>query len=129
MIKGSEIKQFSIKPTQFYVPFPYEKNSRSPIEISKLTAQSKLLAKFFQKNKKVISNQTNYDQRIIGEKNFTEFYALARVGDYTYSDFAVCFRDNTNWCAVSTPVTTQWERQTAAISKSCCKYNKKIRWY
>jgi len=109
MIKGSEIKPFKINETKYYVPFPYEKNSRSPIVISELTKKSKLLAKFFQKNRTVISNQTSYDKRIIGSKNFTEFYALARVGEYTYSDFAVCFRDNTSWCAaVSCPVKTPW---------------------
>ena len=109
LIKGTQIDQFHIKETEFYVPFPYENDSRSPIELSVLTKKSKLLAKFFQRNRAVIDNQTAYDKRIIGEKNFTEFYALARVGKYTYSDYAVCYRDNTRWCAaVSSPIKTPW---------------------
>ena len=109
LVKGTQIKQFKLDEVEYYVPFPYEKFSRSPLEIKELSEKSKLLAKFFQKNRRVIDSQTNYDKKIIGDRNFTAFYALARVGKYTFSDYAVCFRDNTEWCAaVSSPIRTPW---------------------
>ena len=62
-------------------------------------------------------------------KKLYRVLCLARVGDYTYSDFAVCFRDNTNWCAASTPVTTQWGETKQPLFQNHAVSITKIRWY
>ncbi|MBO6309949.1 MAG: hypothetical protein J6N70_14200, partial [Oribacterium sp.] len=54
------------------------------------------LAKYYQDNKQLILDQTGYNERIIG-KDDAEFYALARVGEYSYAKNYVVFRDNTKW--------------------------------
>jgi len=45
----------------------------------------------------------------VGGQNAGEFYGLARVGNYSFANFYVAFRDNTEWCSVViSPISTQW---------------------
>jgi len=110
LIKGVNIKRFHIEESKFLVPFPYKKeNTRSPISAKELLKESKLLSQYFNKFKKVINEQSDYTSKIIGEKNRNEFYALARVGDYSFADNYVVFRDNTKWVsAVVSKIDTPW---------------------
>jgi len=110
LIKGVDIKRFHIAESKFLVPFPYEKsNTKSPISAKELTKKSKLLSQYFNKFKKVINEQSDYTSKIIGEKNNNEFYALARVGDYSFAKHYVVFRDNTKWLsAVVSEIMTPW---------------------
>ena len=110
LVKGVDIERFHLLKSNYIVPFPYERtNTRSPIAIKDLTKRSKLLATYFNKFKQVFESQTQYNDRIIGEKHNTEFYALARVGEYSFADHYVAFRDNSKWqsCVVSS-VMTPW---------------------
>ena len=110
LVKGVDIERFNLKPSNYIVPFPYDKtNTRSPISLRDLTKDSKLLAKYFTKFKNVFESQTQYNEKIIGEKHNTEFYALARVGAYSFADHYVAFRDNSKWqsCVVSS-IATPW---------------------
>ncbi|WP_417431593.1 Eco57I restriction-modification methylase domain-containing protein [Halpernia sp.] len=114
LVKGVDIERFNLLPSNYIVPFPYEKtNTRSPISIKDLTKSSKLLATYFNKFKKVFESQTQYNEKIIGEKHNTEFYALARVGEYSFADHYVAFRDNTKWqsCVVSSVLTPWGEKK------------------
>jgi hypothetical protein len=109
LIKGRNIEPFGINEIEYYSPFPYENLSKKPIAISELTNTSPLLAKFLNKNKSVLVQQTAYNDKIIGAKNLTAFYALARVGEYSYGKHFVCFRDNTKWqAAVVSDIETPW---------------------
>lgn len=110
LIKGVDIKRFHIAESKFLVPFPYEENNtRSPISAKELTKKSKLLSQYFNKFKKVINEQSDYTSKIIGEKHNSEFYALARVGDYSFAKHYVVFRDNTKWLsAVVSEIKTPW---------------------
>ena len=111
LIKGIDIERFHLKDSKFIVPFPYDEkiSTRSPLSIKALTKESKLLANYYNKFKQVISAQTDYNSKIIGEKHNSEFYAVARVGDYSFAKFYVAFRDNTKWQAVVvTEITTPW---------------------
>lgn len=114
LVKGVDIERFNLLPSNYIVPFPYEKtNTRSPISIKELTKSSKLLATYFNKFKKVFESQTQYNEKIIGEKHNTEFYALARVGEYSFADHYVAFRDNSKWqsCVVSSVLTPWGEKK------------------
>jgi len=110
LIKGVDIERFNLKKSNYIVPFPYEKpNTRSPISSKELTKKSKLLAQYFNKFKKIIEAQTDYNSKIIGAKHDNEFYALARVGDYSFAKYYVAFRDNTKWQAVVvSDIETPW---------------------
>ena len=110
LVKGVDIERFNLLKSDYIVPFPYEKtNTRSPITTKALTKSSKLLAAYFNRFKQVFEAQTQYNEKIIGEKHNTEFYALARVGEYSFAEHYVAFRDNSKWqsCVVSS-VLTPW---------------------
>lgn len=109
MVKGKDITPFHVEFDNYIVPFPYEKrNPRVPIEMKRLSRVAPQLAKYYNDNKKLILNQTEYNERIIGQNN-ADFYALARVGEYSYAKNYVVFRDNTKWAAaVIREVDTSW---------------------
>ena len=109
MIKGKDITPFHVECGEYIVPFPYEKeNPRVPISMKNLSKKAPRLANYYIENKKMILEQTGYNERIIGREN-AEFYALARVGEYSYAQNYVVFRDNTKWAAaVISDVNTSW---------------------
>jgi hypothetical protein len=110
LIRGVDIERFHLKESSFIVPFPYdEDNKRSPIPMKVLVKRSRLLAKYFNRFKNVIESQTDYSAKIIGAKHNTEFYALARVGEYSFAKNYVAFRDNTKWqSVVVSSIRTPW---------------------
>lgn len=117
LIKGKEIQKFHYNVSEWVVPFPYDdKHTRVPISLNELRRQSPKLASYLYKHKTTIDAQTNYNERIIGNKENREFYALARVGDYSMGDVFVAFRDNSKWgaCVIGF-VPTPWGR----IARPC----------
>ena len=57
----------------------------------------------------MLEAQTAYNSKIIGKKHDNEFYALARVGEYSFAKHYVAFRDNTKWQAVViSDILTPW---------------------
>lgn len=99
LVKGTDIKRFHIEPSPYVVPFPYEKYARSPIGSERLTTLAPNLMQYLNANRLSLEDQTAYNDKIIGKKHKNEFYALARVGEYSYGDYFVAFRDNTKWQA------------------------------
>ncbi|MGI3070133.1 Eco57I restriction-modification methylase domain-containing protein [Vibrio alginolyticus] len=109
LVKGTQIEPFHVKETAYYVPFPYEEGSRKAMPINELHNNSPMLAKYFTTNRATLDKQTDYNDKIIGQKNMSAFYSLARVGAYTYGKHFVCFRDNTKWqAAVISELETPW---------------------
>lgn len=109
LIQGTDITPFHIEVSGYIVPFPYDKkvSDRLPIPMDKLVKDAPKLAKFYNQFKKLICSQTNYNERIIGRKG--EFYALARVGAYSFARYYVAFRDNSKWgAAVVSDIETKW---------------------
>ena len=109
MIKGKDIIPFHAGISNYIVPFPYEKNNpQIPICYSELRKTAPRLAKYYQDNRKLIEAQTGYSDKIIG-KTSAEYYALARVGAYSFAKHYVVLRDNTTWAAaVVTDIETEW---------------------
>lgn len=109
MIKGKDVVPFHAEVSEYIVPFPYEeKNPQIPIKYDKLKKVAPQLAKYYQQNKTLLQSQTSYSDKIIGKKD-AEFYAIARVGAYSYQKYYVVLRDNSDWAAaVITEVETTW---------------------
>lgn len=109
MVKGKDVTPFHVECGEYIVPFPYDKsNPKVPMSMDELITKAPRLAEYYQNNKKMIDEQTNYNERIIGRSN-AEFYALARVGKYSYAENYVVFRDNSKWsAAVISNVETSW---------------------
>lgn len=100
LVKGIDIERYGLRSSdRFLVPFPYDpSDTRLPISRSELRRRSPLLAEYLTRHKDVIDAQTGYNARIIGKKD-TEFYALARVGAYSFHNVHVAYRDNSKWAA------------------------------
>ena len=100
LVRGVEIDRYKININEsFLVPFPYEdSDKRLPISLHELESKSPLLADYLKKHRDLLEAQTNYNAKIIGKKS-QEFYALARVGEYSFEDIHVAFRDNSKWVA------------------------------
>lgn len=111
LIKGVDIERYHLNTENNYVvPFPYEKevSTRIPLDLKTLKDKSPLLAKYFSDYRKMFEDQTHYNSKIIGKRE-QEFYALARVGSYSFAKNYVCFRDNTKWQAVVvSDIETEW---------------------
>ena len=108
LIKGVDVSPFHIEQSGLIVPFPYdERDTRLPISLNELATIAPKLAAFYQRFKNLILAQTSYNERIIGRSG--EFYALARVGAYSFAKNYVVFRDNTKWgAAVVSDIQTEW---------------------
>lgn len=109
LIKGVNIGRFHIEEPEYIVPFPYDqKQPKIPIAYKELRKESPLLASYLNKYKSVITSQTDYSKKIINNTE-AEFYALARVGNYSYAEHYVAFRDNSKWqAAVVSKLNTPW---------------------
>jgi len=102
LIKGPMVDRFGIETPRYYVPFYYAPDvagGRAPVPLDELLEASPRLARLLLLNRGLFESQTDYNQRIIGAKHATEFYAVARVGAYSHAPVYVCYRDNTKWGA------------------------------
>lgn len=65
--------------------------------------------------KKTFEAQNAYSKKIINGKN-VPFYSMARVGDYTFAQYHVAFRDNTkNVACVAKPILMPWGEYKSPI--------------
>ncbi|ODU40865.1 MAG: hypothetical protein ABS92_11890 [Thiobacillus sp. SCN 63-374] len=109
LVKGTDIERFHVESSPYVVPFPYDDHTRSPIKSERLTTLAPNLMAYLNANRSSFEEQTAYNDKIIGEKHKNEFYALARVGLYSYGDYFVVFRDNTKWqAAVVSKLPVPW---------------------
>ncbi len=97
LVKGIEISSFEHHYGNLLVAFPYDSSDyQKPIPREKLQSTSPLLLKYYVDFQKIIQQQTGFSDKIRGE-NPGEFYGLARVGNYTFHNVHVCYRDNSKW--------------------------------
>lgn len=97
LVRSIDIERFHLKPSSIFVPFPYQRMSRDAMRIEQLREQSPRLMKFLLQHRAQFSQKTSYNKKIIGTKHSKEFYAIARVGQYTFGEFFVTFRKDTAW--------------------------------
>lgn len=108
LVRGREIEKYNWSGYDYIVPFPYDEGNKIPISLKELSKKAPKLAKYFISSKQILENQSDYNDRIINDED-ADFYALARVGKYTYSDYSVAYRDNTKWqAAVIERIDTKW---------------------
>ncbi len=118
MIEGPCVKPFSFLFRNKYHIVPYStKNTKSPVSMQKLTETNMNLALYFAKQKDLLEKQAE-KSKVMHCGN--EFYALSKVGPYTFAPYMVAARDNTNFCAtVVRPIQTQWGEKKQAL---CVKH-------
>ncbi|MBU2543270.1 N-6 DNA methylase [Patescibacteria group bacterium] len=113
LVKGVDIEKYHLNiDNQFVVPFPYtNEDTRLPLSLEALQKEAPLLTKYLLQHKALLQAQTEYNAKIIGKKN-QEFYALARVGRYSFHNIHVGYRDNTKWLSSVVPeVNVEWDNK------------------
>lgn len=116
LVRGIDITPFHIE-SNYIVPFAYDEkiSKRVAIEESELRKKSPKLLKHFLNYKKTFEAQNAYSKKIINGKN-VPFYSMARVGDYTFAQYHVAFRDNTkNVACVAKPILMPWGEYKSPI--------------
>lgn len=118
VIKSPCIREFGIEESCNYCIFPYKRHEISCVELEDLCNSSEYVAKYLIENQKLIGKQSKRSRMIAKGK---EFYALSKVGAYTYGDNIVTFRDNTKLvAAVVKKVDTPWGEKVMPI---CAKHS------
>lgn len=117
VIKGPKIKPFAVEQSNNYCIFPY-RDSKEIVPLEEIVSDHSRLSQYLIENKEMIEGQSTRSKMIsVGN----EFYALSKVGEYTFSEFKVAFRDNTTMCAaVVSTVETAWGTQKTQI---CAKHS------
>jgi hypothetical protein len=118
VIKSPSIREFGIENSNNYCIFPYEKGNTECISLKDLNKQYEYTAEYFIKNMNLIGKQSKRSKMIA---KGSEFYALSKVGKYTYGNAAVTFRDNTKMVSsVVEPIMTPWGEKVMPI---CAKHS------
>jgi hypothetical protein len=117
VVKGPNINEFDCKTDNEFVIFPHSWGSKATILYSILDSNSPNLAEYLVNNKDLIQGQSERSKSLANGK---EFYSISKVGEYTFVDCLVAFRDNTEMKAcVITKVTTPWGEQKMPV---CAKH-------
>ncbi|MCM1027321.1 MAG: SAM-dependent methyltransferase [Roseburia sp.] len=116
VVKSPCIREFGFAENQNCCIFPYRRGETKCLLEAELAAQSEYLAGYLAANRTLIEKQSKRSRAIA---RGDAFYALSKVGEYTYGDYAVTFRDNTKLAAaVVSPVLTPWgERKMPVCAK------------
>lgn len=120
VVKSPNIKPFRIIESDNYCIFPYNNGDRTCVPTKHLMDNSNLLFNYLTDNKKLISKQSARSLTIaMGD----DFYALPKVGVYTFAPFKVAFRDNTEMCAaVIKKIITPWGEEILPICEKHAPY-------
>jgi len=106
VVKGPNIDSFRCNTENEFAIFPYDWKKQKCLTFTELNSKSPKLADYLLENKTLIESQSERSLSLSIDK---EFYSLSKIGEYTYVDCLVAFRDNTTMKAcVVTPVETPW---------------------
>ena len=118
MVEGPAIKPFTFDWGNNFHLIPYNREDTSkPISIDNLTIANPEVALYFCNHRTLLDQQSDKSKTM---HQGDEFYALSKIGPYTFAPFIVAARDNSNFCSsVINPVMTPWGEVKHAI---CVKH-------
>ena len=97
MVEGPDIKPFAYERTNNYHIVPYdEDNTSAPVSLEALMNTDYRLAMYFSEQKRILDMQSDKSKTM---HQGSEFYALSKIGKYTFAPHIVAARDNTYFCA------------------------------
>lgn len=118
MVEGPAIKPFKFDCGNNYHLIPYNReNTSEPIALDDLAKKNPEIAVYLCNHRYLIDQQSAKSKTM---HQGDEFYALSKIGPYTFAPYIVAARDNSNFCSsVITPVMTPWGEMKHAI---CVKH-------
>lgn len=107
MVEGPAISPYSFDCGNNFHIIPYDINdTSSPIPLEELTRTNEELAVYFCNHRDLLDQQSEKSKTM---HRGTEFYALSKIGPYTFAPYIVAARDNSNFCSsIIRPVRTPW---------------------
>lgn len=113
---GPSISPFRCSTENEFCILPYSaKKTDKPIDSTSLITTNEELFNYLLNHKDLIDNQSEKSKKM---HQGDEFYALSKIGPYTFAENIVAARDNTKFCAsVITPRATPWgeTKQTICV--------------
>ena len=118
MVEGPSITPFAFNCGNNYHIIPYDKEDTSePVPIEVLSRNNEELAYYFCQHRDLLDKQSDKSKTM---HRGSEFYALSKIGAYTFAPYIVAARDNSSFCAsIIRPVKTPWGKRKQAI---CVKH-------
>lgn len=118
IIEGPSVKPFQCESANNFHIIPYNENSpKTPLTLSELRRKAPEIARYFSNHKDLLEQQS---QRSKMMHCGSEFYALSKIGPYTFAKNLVAVRDNTYFCSsVVKPTLTPWGEEKKSI---CVKH-------
>lgn len=118
IVEGPCVKSFEYETGNNYHIIPYEENNTlTPVPLSTLYEQSPSLAVYFANHKSLLDQQSEKSKTM---HRGNEFYALSKIGPYTFAPIIVAARDNSTFCAsVIHPTLTPWGEKKQSV---CVKH-------
>lgn len=115
MVQAPFIRPFSFNCANSFHIIPYKENdTKMPVPMEELFREDSDLAVYFASHRELIESQSEKSKAMHRGK---AFYALSKIGEYTFAENIVAARDNSNFCAsVITPTLTPW----GETKKSVC---------
>ena len=118
MVEGPSITPFAYNCGNNYHIIPYDtEDTTEPIPIDELARDNEDLAEYFCNHRDLLDKQSNKSKTM---HRGSEFYALSKIGKYTFAPYIVAARDNSSFCAsIIRPIETPWGDIKQAI---CVKH-------
>lgn len=118
MLEGPSVQPFEYTCENNFHIIPYtQDNTNTPISLLELSKTQSELAVYFANQKGILDMQSEKSKTM---HRGGEFYALSKIGKYTFAPYIVAARDNSKFCsAVVTPTKTPWGETKQSI---CVKH-------
>jgi hypothetical protein len=118
IITGPTITPFHYNIENEYCVLPYSSHrTEAPIGIKEMMEKNQELFDYLLKHQNLIDSQSEKSKVM---HRGDEFYALSKIGPYTFAKYIVAARDNTKFCAaVVEPTVTPWKEKKQTI---CVKH-------
>lgn len=107
MLEGPNVKPFEYNCGDNYHIIPYyPTETKCPISMETLSDRYLRLAEYFANHRDLLDKQSEKSKTM---HQGDAFYALSKIGPYTFAPFIVAARDNSKFCAaVVNPTLTPW---------------------
>lgn len=118
IVTGPSLTPFKSNISNEFCIIPYNENeTNKPIDVASMMSNSGKLFNYLLNHQNLINSQSEKSKIM---RRGDEFYALSKIGPYTFSKYLVAARDNTKFCAsVIKTSNTPWGEKKQSI---CVKH-------